>query len=79
MLFKSTMTEEIHEAGCDEDEAGKLGNDLKKDGDPYTSCNKIIPESYWQALADSGLGMASPEHVSKQFIPDILTPPPNSL
>ncbi|MBZ0098394.1 MAG: hypothetical protein K8F30_04885 [Taibaiella sp.] len=73
ILFKGTMVEEIHETAPDSDETSSK---VKKGKEPFT------PQSYIHAetslvLRGSGLGILSPESISKQHIPDIITPPPN--
>lgn len=73
LLFKGTMTEEIHESEFDGDEKSC---EIKKEGDPYTS-HRSYP-NYCRYVEKAGrLNMATPVHVSKQYIPDIPTPPPN--
>lgn len=78
MLFKKQLTEEAHEAADATDDTGDLPEfKLKKDDDPYTS--SVIASIYATKVAPdcNNLGVLDPEHISKQFIPDILTPPPN--
>lgn len=75
ILFKGGMTEEIHEAHCDIDDEGNF--ELNKQQDPY---NSNYHSEYYNKLAvltSNGLSTSTPQHISKQFIPDIVTPPPN--
>lgn len=74
LLFKNSITEEIHEV--ESDEAENTGGEVKKGNEPYTA-SKMGTQYYWLVLSCGSLGLASPEHVPKQYIPDILTPPPN--
>lgn len=69
------MVEEIHEAAPDADESTVK---LKKDNDPYTYGRQLNSSCRMQILTSSGLGLLNPESISKQHIPDILTPPPNA-
>lgn len=75
ILFKGTMIEEIHEGHCDIDDEGNY--EVSKQKDPY---NSNCHSEYYNKLAvltSSGLSTFTPQHISKQFIPDIVTPPPN--
>lgn len=74
ILFKGTMVEEIHETTPDTDEPTAK---LKKDNEPYTYSRYCNNMGRLLIFASSGLGASKPENISKQHIPDILTPPPN--
>ena len=74
ILFKGTMTEEIHEAHGDIDDED---NGLQKQNDPYTPCRPYTQTEKLAVLTRNGLKTSAPQSVSKQFIPDIVTPPPN--
>lgn len=74
LLFKQTLTEEIHET--ENDEAG-TNSIVKKDNEPYTHHKHTLIHDKWLARYCNGLTGHLPSHVSKQYIPDILTPPPN--
>lgn len=68
------MVEEIHEAAPDADESWAK---LKKENDPYTYSRQLYYSCKLQILTSNGLGLLGPENLSKQHIPDIVTPPPN--
>ena len=74
ILFKGTMTEEIHEALADIDDEGC---EIKKQNDPYSPDKKCPFYHKLAILTCSGLSTNSPASMSKQFIADIVTPPPN--
>jgi len=74
ILFKGTMVEEIHEAAPDCDETQSK---LKKGQDPFTSYKTHATAYRLLVLTGNGLGILNPESISKQHIPDIVTPPPN--
>lgn len=71
LLFKGTMTEEIHETEPD------AGNKIKKDTDPYMPYKAQGNYNNNILHACGRLKTTTPENVSKQHIPDIITPPPN--
>jgi len=73
-LFKGMMTEEIHQAGHDYDESGKQ---IKKVKDPFSPDKEYACNNKLLILTSNGLGTAFPASISKQHIPDIVTPPPN--
>ncbi len=75
ILFKGTMIEEIHEAAPDCDETQSK---LKKGNDPFTPYKTYSPTARMLVLIGNGLGILNPESISKQHIPDIITPPPNA-
>lgn len=78
LLFKGALTEEIHETEFDNDDADNTGNEVKKGSDPYPPQKLHAHFNKWMVrTGNSLLGVNTPEHVSKQFIPDIPTPPPN--
>ncbi len=68
------MVDEIHEAAPDTDESTVK---LKVDSDPYTYNRHFNYTCHLPILTSSGLGLVHPESISKQHIPDIITPPPN--
>ncbi len=74
MLCKGTMTEEIHEGLADIDDEGC---ELKKQNDPYTTSKENPETEQLFVFTYSGLSVMHPQPISKQFIPDIVTPPPN--
>lgn len=74
LLFKQTLTEEIHET--ENDEAG-TGSEVKKGHEPYTFQKYMPVYDKWLVRYCNGMTGHLPSHVSKQYIPDILTPPPN--
>lgn len=74
ILFKGTMIEEIHEAAPDCDETQSK---LKKGNDPFTPFKTYPTAGRMLLLVSNGLGTFNPESISKQHIPDIITPPPN--
>lgn len=77
LLFKGAMTEEIHEAeyGCEDDTSP--GSEINKDDDPFAMYKNSTPYSKWIQLAGINLSIRTTISFSKQFIPDIPTPPPN--
>lgn len=77
-LFKNSLTEEVAEAEYGTDDTSEESNiKLKKEGDPYH--NTYFTHHYKPvSLAVNALKESyTPRHISKQFIPDILTPPPD--
>lgn len=78
LLFKQAMTEEIHETECDGDE-GNPESEIKKLDDPYSLSSYMNVSERLLAKYISDISGIIPDHVPKQYIPDILTPPPNSL
>ncbi len=73
LLFKGTMTEEIHESEPDS------SSKIKKDSDPCMPY-KVQGNYNKNILHTCGrLKTTTPENVSKQHIPDIITPPPNYI
>lgn len=75
ILFKGTMVEEIHETAPDGGD--ETSSKVKKGKEPFA------PQAYAFSpalllLQGSGLGILTPENLSKQHIPDIITPPPNA-
>lgn len=79
VLFKGTMAEEIHEAEYGSTDDSSENCKLKKNNDPYSAnpyqaFHEMLPSA--PALMTEGY---APGHMSKQFIPDILTPPPNKV
>lgn len=74
LLFKQTLTEEIHETENDEASTGCVA---EKDNEPYTHPKHTLIHDKWLAIYYDGLTGHLPSHVSKQYIPDIPTPPPN--
>ncbi len=74
ILFKGTMIEEIHESAPDCDETQSK---LKKGKDLFTPYKTYATASLMLVLISNGLGIFNPESISKQHIPDIITPPPN--
>lgn len=74
MLFKGTMTEEVHEV--ETDGGDDIGYKLKKD--PTTFTHNLHIASRSKALTCvSKLACSKPQPVSKQYSADVLTPPPN--
>lgn len=74
ILFNGTMVEEIHESAPDNDEPTTK---LKLENDPYTHHRQFDYACRSLMLTSGGLGLLKPESISKQHIPDIITPPPN--
>jgi hypothetical protein len=74
ILFKGQMTEEIHESAD-----GPVSVKLKKGTDPF----KLHPGDFEQTArlqylsAKLSLAIVESEWHPSQFIPDIVTPPPN--
>lgn len=72
------LTEEIHEADCDEEhDCNALAVKFKKDNDPYTSLKYYMQCEKWLLINNNKLTIGNKKHFAKQFTPDILTPPPN--
>jgi hypothetical protein len=76
ILFKGQMTEEIHESGPSPDNGNAK---LKKGTDPFRLHNfdtKDIARIQYLS-AKICIAIVEAERLPKQFIPDIVTPPPN--
>lgn len=75
LLKKGTMSEEVQEA-----ETGGIGDDggtsFAQDN-PYTSIKYYTYNRKWVIMAGEKLPLTHPEKYSKQYIPDIPTPPPD--
>lgn len=76
LLFKQAMTEEIHETECEGDTDGPEC-EVKKQDDPYSPSSYLDASEKLIAKYVSNVLGIMPDNVSKQYIPDILTPPPN--
>lgn len=71
------MTEEVSEVGyCAEDDA-PTGSEFNKEDDPFMSHKHYSSYSKWVLVAGTDLSIQSATKFSKQYIPDIPTPPPN--
>ncbi|MCB0699900.1 MAG: hypothetical protein H6551_00125 [Chitinophagales bacterium] len=79
ILSKGTLAEEVQEAEYggfdDSSETGKL----KKDNDPFSANGYDLYHDFLPSVSKSTIVRYAPRHMSKQFTPDILTPPPNSV
>lgn len=76
-LSKSGITEELAEAEYGSDDTSESNTNLKKETDPYHNTyfthHYKISDIAFNTLARTFIV----QHIPKQFIPDILTPPPN--
>lgn len=75
-LYKGMMTEEIHEveSGSEDNTTGKWKklNEYK-----FTDKDTFLSGSYFTSIVQ--LTIFQTEHFLCQFIPEIITPPPNSI
>ena len=77
LLYKGFMTEEIQDNECSNEE--HKVNIIKKEAEVYK------PGYIYATLNAKGfsrlvtLAIKQAEHLPRQFVPDILTPPPNAL
>ena len=78
LLYKGVMTEERHETECGDD-MNDICCKVKQD-DPLPLLNPIHNDWFHIFIPDTEVlsNLLVPDNLSKQYIPDILTPPPNA-
>jgi len=74
LLFKNTMTEEVHESDCDADDAPIK---LKKDSDFFKLSEIEISAQTIYLNKKISTALHKSEWLPKHHVPDIFAPPPN--
>jgi hypothetical protein len=74
LLFKSQMTEEIHETAPSSPDENQKN---KKHADPYTGSNSAATLRLLWINHDAALAFQYADDVPAAHVPDIFTPPPN--
>jgi len=72
ILFKSQLTEEIHEHHSPDDHQKS-----KKFSDPFTGLSGDITVRLLQVSHDAALAIHYADYAPAAHVPDIFTPPPN--
>jgi hypothetical protein len=79
LLYKGVMTEERHEAECCGDDIGDLCGKAKHGNEPLMANTHGEWYHIFISIDDKFRNTLIPDNMCKQYIPDILTPPPNTI
>ena len=74
LLYKGMMTEEIHEAGAEDNTTGKW---KKQNEYKFYDKDSFLSASYFTSIIQ--LTILQTEHFLCQYVPEIITPPPNNI